>query len=252
MFQFQRRKQHSVGELRFFETELLSKRQNDQVFSDELRTNVQPWAILRNEELVPFEHLANWLGIPDEAKFIISAEYDPGADIILVLPSGSIGIQITSADADWNGDGGRTQALENFALGRNGIAWGAGGTYKRGSKGPLVSEPRAVDSIERQRACRDGIGKAISRKLVKLSVADCLLVYARQFSKELIDEGFVEFLRPIVLNTVERSSRNDGKYPVFVVDGAGSGQVAFGVNTERIVSQLSQHCTLPAIFSINT
>ena len=252
MFPFQRGKQHSVGELRSFETELLSKRQNDQVFSSDLRANVQPWAKFRNEELVPFEHLLNWLGIPNEAKFKISPEYDQGADIILVLPFGSIGIQITVADADWNGDGGRTQALKNLALKRDGIAWGADGTYKRGSKGSLVSEPRVVDSLETQRACRDGISSAISHKLEKPSVADCLLVYARQFSNELIDEGFVEFLRPIVLTTVKASTHNDGKYPVFVVDGAGSGQVAFGVNTERIVSQLSQHYTPSPIFSTNT
>lgn len=243
MFPFLRGQQYSIGELRAFEKELLSKRQIDQDFSSELRISAQSWAKLRNEELVPFEHLVNWLNIPNEFSFEISPEGHLGPDITLVLLAGSISFQITTADPDWNGNGGRTQALENLALKRDGVAWGAGGTYKDGSKGQLISQPRAIDSLESQKACRDGIIKALKNKLSKPKTADCLIVYARQFSRELVDEGFVEFLQPIVSEVVAGFSLDNTIYPVVVVDGFNSSQIAFSVQAEQIIALFSNHST---------
>ena len=243
MFPFLRGQQYSIGELRTFEKELLSKRQTDQVFSSDLRVNDQLWAKLWNEELVPFELLVNWLNVPDEFKFEISSKDYPGPDITLILPIDSIGIQVTIADPDWKGNGGRTQALENSALKRDGIAWGAGGTSKHGAKGLLVSEPRSVDSVERQNACRDGIVKALNRKLDKPRSADCLLIYARSYWWELIDVGFEKFLRPIVMNAVSKFNRDGKLYPVFVVDTAGSGRTAFSVKAEQLMSVITNRAS---------
>lgn len=241
MFPFLRGMQYSIGELRAFEKELLFKRQIDQDFSSELRINTQTWAKLRNEELVPFEHMVNWLNIPDEFEFRISLECHSGPDITLFLPNVSIGIQVTVADPEWNGNGGRTQALENQALRLNGIAWGAGGTFKRGSKGPLVSQPRAHDSLESQRACRDGIIKAVRNKLSRPKTADCLIVYARQFSKELIDEGFIDFLQPIVSEVVGEFNLDNAIYPVIIVDGFNSSQIAFSVQAAEMIALFPKH-----------
>lgn len=239
MFPFIRGQQYSLGELRGFEKAILIKRQADKKFSDELRSNEFDWAKLRNEELVPFELLVNWLKVPDSSKFSISLEGHSGPDIILDSHANSIGIQITVADPDWNGDGGRNRALQNHALGRDGVAWGAGGTQKRGSKGLLTSEPVAVGVQERQDACRAGLSKSLKRKLDKHSTSDCLLIYARDFFKELIDEGFSEFLKPIVLDVLAASMSAKNRHPIFVVDSGSSSETALGVNTETLVASLN-------------
>lgn len=241
MFPFLRGQEYCIGELRAFANELLSKGENDQDLRSDLRTNVQKWAKLRNEELVPFELMTNWLKIPDEFKFIISPKNDPGPDITLILPNRSVGIQITVADPDWNGDGGRTQALENLALKRDGFAWGAGGTYKNGSKGQLISEVKPVDHSAIRKACSDGIIKAVENKLSRPKTTDCLLVYARGFYSELSFEGFIQFLQPIVSEVVAGFNPENAIYPVVVVDSFSSGQIAFSVQADEVVTLFSKY-----------
>ena len=52
-FPFLRGETHTFGELRAFEAALLKIRQEDLVFSGDLRSNKLLWAKARNEELLP-------------------------------------------------------------------------------------------------------------------------------------------------------------------------------------------------------
>jgi hypothetical protein len=237
MFPIQRQTKYSLGELRRFELELSAKRIHDKCFSDELRLNNFPWAKLRNEELVPFELLMNWFEIPDKFQFSISKEGFAGADISLHGPTGDLSFQITTAAPNWNQDGGRTNRYENESIKNSGIAWGAGGTLKKGSKGKLISSPRTVEPYDRQSACRNGITQSLENKLCKKISADCLIVYARSFSPELIDEGFKEFLQPITTEITKKFCDVNLNFPVFVVDNLSGGPFVFGVNAVEIVNR---------------
>ena len=194
-FPFNRDVFYPVGQLRDFEVELASRRAADKHFSDNLRSNKLPWAKLRNEELMPFALVLNWRKIPSAAEFKIARESAGGPDLYLRNNNVETNFQLTIADRKYNNDGGRNYALQNAALARDGIAWGAGGTSKNGHRGELQSEPKSTDKIDREIACKEGLFSALKNKLSRPMNSDILIVYARDFAFELIDIGFESFLR---------------------------------------------------------
>ena len=194
-FPFNRDVFYSVGQLRDFEVELLKNRVVDKPFSDNLRLNQLPWAKLRNEELMPFVLVLNWRKTPDAAQFRIANLGASGPDLYLLSKNVETSFQLTIADLQYNNSGGRNFALQNEALARDGHAWGAGGTKKRGHRGELQSEPISTNQIDRETACKEGLFSALKNKLSTPLNSEILVIYAREFAFELIDIGFESFLR---------------------------------------------------------
>lgn len=204
-FPFERNVSYGLGALRTFERDLAVYRKGDNTFSNALRENSKElsWSKLRNEELAPFRLFVDAMRLPDEAQFRIADEGDRVGDVYLFVNARWIGFQITTADPDWNGDGGRTYALECKALTGGRVAWGCGGTLKNGHKGELSSEPQVVSSNGRLEVCASAIKEALKRKLSRKSVADYLIIYARGIAFQTMDEGFEVF----VCNILERELR---------------------------------------------
>jgi hypothetical protein len=221
-FQFYRSVPHTIGQLRQFSFQLVQMRKADQSFSSKLRSNKElPWAKLWNEELAPLIILANLLKCDDEAKVIISAEASPGPDAYLNFDNLELRIQITISDPDWGGDGkgGYINFLQNEVLCEGGVAWGGGGTEK--NNGRIVSNPRVLNPHERISACRQGIWNALERKAKKIKDANLLLVYARDYLIQTIDEGFQSVIAPVIESFLLQEIQFDFERIVFVTDYDG-------------------------------
>ena len=200
-FPFYRSVPHTIGQLRQFAFLLAQTRKANQPFSSNLRSNKGlPWAKLWNEELSPLLLLGENLAFSDEDAFEIAPTGSSGPDIRLRFKQENIGIQITIADLEWGreGGGGRTQFLEHEILRQGGVAWGGGGTRKDKITGSILSSPTVLSPFERVSACRSGLWKALERKAGNLSAADWLLVYARDFQIQTIDEGFEPTVAPVI------------------------------------------------------
>lgn len=216
---------YSLSLLREFEKNLSEVRKRNPVFSSRLRSNDPDirWAKFRNEELGPFLLLADALRLSDGTSFEVCRSQDPGPDLLLHLGDMSVGIQVTIADPDWNGDGGKTYRLEAEVLGRGDVAWGGGGTSKRSFRAPIESNPRVVTYDERLLPCRSALKKALQRKCDKVARGNWLLVYARGFWLQTIDCGFASFVELAIGELVADFEVPDEK--IYVVDTCSRGPV---------------------------
>jgi len=217
-FPFVRDNSYKVGELRAFEKNLLTERQSKPQFSNEVRQNLLPWAKMRNEELAPFLNFLNWQQISDEAEFVISAESHQGPDLSLRFNDTVSTFQLTTAYPHWSGNGGRSHAFRNIALGQTGLAWGASGTKKDKTTGQIVSSPIPVDQKERQMACKLGLETAFRKKLTSPIMGDVLLIYTIGFFLELVDEGYEAFLRPIANELLLSAHQSNHRKRITLVD----------------------------------
>ena len=222
-FPFQRDTHYSLGELRKFRTELVRTRKTNQDFSSDLRSNDSEisWAKLWNEELAPLAILADVLNCNDEDEFKISVRAMSGPDAYLVFDNLELPVQITVSDPEWEsgGNGGYTNYLENEVLRGGGVAWGGGGTKK--DSGKIVSCPRTLNSHESIAACRRGIWNSLERKVGKSKGANLLLVYARGYQIQTIDDG-LEFVVEVVIESfLLQKAQFDFDKIVFVTNDDG-------------------------------
>jgi hypothetical protein len=211
-----------IGQLRQFAIHLSQLRGANQSFSSRLRSNKElPWAKLWNEELAPLVILANLLKCDDEAKIIISEEAAPGPDAYLTFDNVELRIQITVSDPEWRNDGkgGYTNSLQNEVLREGGVAWGGGGTKK--VLGKIISSPRVLNSHERITACRRGVWNVLERKAKKSKGANLLLVYARDYLIQTIDEGFQSVVEPVIESFLLQESRFEFERIIFVTGDDG-------------------------------
>jgi hypothetical protein len=223
-FPFERCRWYPIRELRIFERELSEIRLSNSVFSNKLRCNGPTWAKLWNEELVPISLLVDWHELSDSLEFQIAGGGDPMADLYLRFSEHQVGFQITVADVDWNGDGGRTWALENQALANGMVAWGGGGTSKKNYKSKVESVPVTISHEDRVRACTQALAKALQRKTSKPEHSDCLLIYSRGAAFQLFDEGYGNVLGPLLAEPHYGS----GFRSIWAVDGSNGKPVAIG------------------------
>jgi hypothetical protein len=157
----------------------------------------------------------------DDGKFKISKEAEPGPDAFLAFDNVELRIQITVSDPMWGGDGegGYTNFLHNEVLREGGVAWGGGGTRK--DNGTIVSSPRVLNSHERIAVCRRGIWNALERKATKSKGANLLLVYARDYLIQTIDEGFPSVVELVIESFLLQKTRFDFERTIFVTDNGG-------------------------------
>jgi hypothetical protein len=99
-FPFLRAQKYTFGELRAFEAALLKARQQDAVFSGDLRSNKVSWAKTRNEELLPIGLLADHKGFADSDKFELMPE-GHSTDVQAHTGTHITCYQITVADPAW-------------------------------------------------------------------------------------------------------------------------------------------------------
>ena len=103
-FPFSRGRKYTFAELRAFEAALLKTRQQDAVFSGNLRSNRGPWAKTRNEELLPIGLLADHKGLADGDKFELMPE-GHFTDVQLYTGGHTNRHQVTVADPAWDDSG---------------------------------------------------------------------------------------------------------------------------------------------------
>ena len=222
-FPFQRNTHYSLGQLRQFRAQLTRIRQADQDFSSKLRSNVPEinWGKLWNEELAPLAILTDMLKCDGEGKFKISKEALSGPDAYLTFEDVEWRVQITISDPAWgnDGEGGYTKFLQHEVLREGGVAWGGGGTRK--DSGKIVSTPKVLNSHERITACRRGIWNALERKASKSEGANLLLVYARNYLIQTIDEGFQSAVEPVIESFFLQRAQFDFERTIFVTDDGG-------------------------------
>jgi hypothetical protein len=187
-FPFERERWYPLAKLRAYCDEVSQRRRRDSKLSSALRLNGLQDSKVFNEELQPFRILADLRGFPDEAEFELAAPYQPAIDLRFRLER-EVSIQITVADLDWgvSSNPGEVVRWQNEFLAQHSFAFGGGGTRKK--NGIVSSEPHTVSSEDRINACEKGLCSALSRKMSGSKKADWLLVYARGFASQLIDDG---------------------------------------------------------------
>lgn len=187
-FPFERDRWHRLSVLRSFCDEVARCRELDLKLSSDIRLNRFPWSKTFNEELQPFREFADMRDFPDAAEFKITPHNSPAVDLCFRWRQ-EFTIQVTVADVAWGAakHAGKAVRWQYEYLEHNPLAFGGGGTRK--INGILNSEPRTVTPEDRINACIRGLQAALVRKLKGVRKADWLLIYARGFSIQLIDDG---------------------------------------------------------------
>jgi hypothetical protein len=199
-FPFSRGRKYTFGELRAFEAALLKTRQQDAVFSGNLRSNRGPWAKTRNEELLPIGLLADHKGLADSDKFELMPE-GHFTDVQVYTGGHTHRYQVTVADPAWDdsgpgSSGGYLHHLRMELLRCGEPAFGGANTSKE--NGIIVSKPHARDVRDDIDACRLRLIDAIKRKQLHDGTGCTLLIYARGHRFSLIDVNLAELVANIV------------------------------------------------------
>lgn len=214
-FPFVRGHRYSFGELRTFESSLLSARQRDQDFSADLRCNRLPWAKLSNEELFPIYLLGNHKEFRDSDSFTLTALGHPN-DAVLEAGNQIIPCQVTIADPAWSDAGPATSGSYLHHLRMEQLRSGEptfGGANIRKESGIIVSEPHARDVRDDIEACRRRLVAAISRKQTHDGSGASLLIFARGYRFLLIDVDVASLVSDAVREAGATSFER-----IFVVD----------------------------------
>jgi hypothetical protein len=199
-FPFLRGEKHTFSELRAFEAALLKIRQEDPVFSGDLRSNKLPWAKARNEELLPIVLLADHKGFADSEEFELMPEGHP-TDVTVYAARNTRAYQITVADPAWDVSGPGSSGgylhhlrMEQLRLGEPAF----GGANTRKEYGVIVSEPHARNVQDDIDACRRRLVEAIKRKRTHDGTGCTLLIFARGYRFLLIDVDVAELVADVV------------------------------------------------------
>jgi hypothetical protein len=200
-FPFLRGQKYTFGELRAFEAALLTARQQEGVFSGDLRSNRVSWAKTRNEELLPIGLLADQQGLADSDRFELMPE-GHSTDVQVYRGEHTTRYQVTVADPTWensgpSSSGGYLHHLRMELLRCGKPAFGGANTRKK--NGIIVSTPHARDVQDDIDACRRRLIDAIKRKKAHDGTGCTLLIYARGHRFLLIDVNVAELVTDSVL-----------------------------------------------------
>jgi hypothetical protein len=217
-FPFLRGETHTFGELRAFEAALLKIRQEDSVFSGDLRSNKLPWAKTRNEELLPIVLLADHKGFANSEKFELMSAGHP-TDVTVYTGGRARPYQITVADPAWDlsGSGNSGGYLHHLRMERLRLGAPAfGGANTKKENGIIVSEPYARSVQDDIDACRRPLIEAIKRKQAHDGSGCTLLIFARGYRFLLIDVNVAELVTDAAClagaNSFERVCVVDAKF----------------------------------------
>ncbi len=191
-----RGQKYAFGELRAFEAALLKTRQQDAVFSGDLRSNRVSWAKTRNEELLPIGLLADHKRFADSDKFELMPD-GHFTDVQVYTKRRTIRYQITVADPAWDDSGPGSSGGYLFSLRMERLRLGEpafGGANTRKENGIIVSEPHARDVQDDINGCRHRLVDAIKRKQAHDGTGCTLLIYARGYRFLLIGVNVVELV----------------------------------------------------------
>lgn len=157
-----------------------------------------PWAKEWREEVRPTLLLADAIQISDSDTFRLIRKGDP-VDAEICIDKEIIPLQITVADPDWKNDGkgGYLRRLEIEKLSQDGHCFG-GGDISRGDDGEIENDPRAYSPAERLEALAAELTKALQRKTQRDNKGVSLVIFARGFYPNLLDEGFEVAIRRMV------------------------------------------------------